>query len=339
MRNPLPRTLIISLLVLLYACNAQQTPTQPKRIRPAPGSPYSLNFGYGMRVEAGGEDSASALRLAAQMNMDWVALDFHWAAIQPTPNQWEDASFSSAVLLARELGLATLVAVTNPPAWAMTPQGPNADAAAALAVSLLQRYPELGALELFPGANTRAGWGAAPQAKDYVALFEKIRARLETENLNTSLIMSSLNNTLSFPTDVRDVDFLAQVYAAGLRPAIVGIRLDNLTGQPLQPPSATSLRHFEDLRAVMIANHHADGLLWITGFSLSAGSPDDTWLKQAYPMTQSWLYLGAAFYADNLIDANGTLQPAAHTLIEVINTQKGINARLMPEVRTAHSIK
>lgn len=311
MHSTLPRKLLIGILIFLLACS----PTPPHAHPPAllgfgdfggpapgrninaPGTPRSLDFGYGARIEMDGLSADSSLRLAAQMNIDWVALDFDWNAIQPAPDAWnEDSSFSNALQLARSLGLATLVSVKNPPAWALTPNGPDADAAASLVVSLAQRYPNLGALELFPGANTRAGWNAAPDAGGYVRLFETAEARLAAENLDVYLVAGGLSNLLSSPEDARDVDFLGQLYAAGLRPAILGIRLDNLVGQPLDASLPNSLRHYEDIRAVMTANGHVDGLLWITGFGPPAGVEDETWLKQAFQMMQSQLYLGTVFY-------------------------------------------
>lgn len=298
MRNTLPRHLALFLLILLAACNAQPLPIQAEHGANAPGTPHSLDFGYGARLDINNGDIDSFLFLTAQMNLDWVALDFDWDATQPAPGQWNgDSSFSNAIQRANALGLATLVSVKNPPAWALTHSGgPDAEKTANLVLTLCRQHPNLAALELLPGANTRSGWGAAPNARNYAHLFETVQAHLDAENVNVYLVAGGLSNALSSPEDARDVDFLGKLYAAGLRPAIIGIRLDNLTGNPLDAPSPGNLRHYENIRAVMTANNHNDGLLWITGISLPAETQEETWLKQAYQMMQSQLYLGTVFY-------------------------------------------
>jgi len=313
----------------------------PGRVWAAPGTPATLEFGYGARINSDGPYVAASIRLAARMQVDWVALDFDWAVIQPEPGQWnEDNSFSWAILLARSLGLEALVSVKNAPAWAMTAPGPAGNATAALAVSLADKYSNLRALELFPEANTRAGWGAAPDAVAYAGMFNTVQAQINAEELGLYLVAGGLSNTLAAPEDVRDLDFLQQLYSAGLRPEIVGMRLHDLTGQPLETPSATSLRHYEELRALMVANGHTDGLLWLTSFSMPE-SLSGEWLAQAYGLMHAQLYLGAAFYgqfnssaAGSLVGADGTLQPACFSLQAVINAKKGSQVKLGATVET-----
>jgi len=300
MRNPLPQKLIIGILICLAAC----APAHSQPDNQTPGTPHSLDFGYGARINTDGQFGDSALRLAAQMKLDWVALDFDWASIQPAPETWnEDAAFSNAIRLAHSLKLEILVSIKNPPAWTMTPNGPSVEDTANLVLTLARQYPNIAALELIPGANTRAGWNATPDANAYARLFETVKARAEAENPKIYLVAGGLRNTLSYPEDTRDVEFLAQMYAAGLRPAIIGIHLENLAGDPLDAPAPDTLRHYEEIRAVMTANGHSDGLLWITGLSLPAETDQAPWLEQAYPMMKSQLYLGAVFYSQTHLDA------------------------------------
>jgi hypothetical protein len=118
------------------------------------------------------------------------------------------------------------------------------------------------------------------------------------------------------------------------------MHLHDLTGQPLDAPSATSLRHYEELRAVMVANGHADGLLWMTSFSTPESMPGE-WLAQAYELMQAQLYLGAAFYgqfnpseAGSLVGADGTLQPECFSLQTVINAKKGSPVKLEANINS-----
>ncbi len=302
MPSAIPRQLLTGILIFLVACS----PAQPQSTHPtaAPGTPQSLEFGHGARIEINDPRVEASLRLAAQNSLDWVALDFDWEANQPAPEAWnETSSFSNALRLARSLGLETLVSIKNPPAWALTSTGPDVEQTAKLVLKLSRGDSPPSAIELFPAANTRAGWYATPNASAYAHLFESIRARLEAENLKTYLAAGGLSNLLSSPEDVRDVDFLGQLYAAGLHPAILSVRLESVTVDPLAPPAPDTLRHYEEIRAVMTANGHSDGLLWITGLSLPAETEQAPWLEQAYPMMKSQLYLGAVFYSQTHLDA------------------------------------
>ncbi len=302
MPSAIPRQLLTGILILLVACS----PTQPQSTRPtaAPGTPQSLEFGSGARIEMNDPRVEASLRLAARNRLDWVALDFDWEAAQPAPDAWNEASsFSNALRLARSLGLEALVSIKNPPAWALTSTGPDVEQTARLVLKLSRWDSHPSAIELFPNANTIAGWNAPPDANAYARLFESTQARLEAENLKVYLAAGGLSNLLSSSEDIRDVDFLGQLYAAGLRPAILSIRLESVTVDPLAPPAPDSLRHYEEIRAVMTANSHNDGLLWITCLSLPAETEQTPWLEQAYPMMKSQLYLGAVFYSQTYLDA------------------------------------
>lgn len=294
------RTLLMGSLMFLMACS----PLPPERTSNPPGTPYSLDFGYGMRIETNQPGADLSLRWAAQNRFDWVALDFDWDSTQPAPETWnEDSLFANAIRQAHSLGLATLVSVKNPPAWAINATGPNAGETAKLILTLGRKYPWLTAIELFPGANTRSGWNAAPSPAAYAQFFQTIQASLDAENLEIYLIAGGLCNTLTSPEDIRDVDFLEQLYTIGLRPAILGIHLETLQGNPLDVPSQNSLRHYEEIRAVMTANDHHEGLLWITGFNLPPEMQPETWLKQADPLMKSQLYLGTVFYSPENLEA------------------------------------
>jgi hypothetical protein len=198
------------------------------------------------------------------------------------------------MLLARSLGQQVLVSVSHPPAWALTAQGPDAETTADLVVSLAQKYPNLAAVELFPGANTAAGWGTTPNAAAYVAVFTAARARVQMEALGLQLVAAGLSNVITGPEDLRDVDFLQALYTAGLETEIVSLWLETLDGQPLDAPTAEHLRHYEELRAVMVANGHRAALLWITSLKIPAS---EQWIKAAYAQMYSQLYIGAVFYA------------------------------------------
>ena len=302
MPSTMPRKLLTGILIFLAACSPARP--QSTHLIAAPGTPQSLEFGHGARIETNSPRVETSLRLAAQNHLDWVALDFDWETAQPAPDAWNEASsFSNTLRLARSLGLETLVSIKNPPAWALTSTGPDVEQTEKLVLKLSRADAPPSAIELFPSANTRAGWNGTPNANTYAHLLENIQARLEAENLKVYLATGGLSNLLSSPEDVRDVVFLGQLYATGLRPAIISVRLESVKVDLLAPPAPDTLRHYEEIRAVMTANSHSDGLLWITGLSLSAETEQVRWLEQAYPMMKSQLYLGAVFYSQTHLDA------------------------------------
>ncbi|MCS6993981.1 MAG: hypothetical protein NZP74_09155 [Anaerolineales bacterium] len=295
MRKFLSILLVTAFLLLLTAC--QSTPTQSVESAIPPGTPQSLKFGYGIKLSTQQANVEASLHVAARNGLSWVLLEFNWSAAQPTPDAWTlPPNFSHALETARSLGLFTLVSVQNPPDWALTPAGPDAEQTAQLALKLTLLDTPPTALELFPAANTRAGWGAAPNPAAYARLFETVRRQLETKELPVYLVAGGLHNNLSEPDTIRDVDFLSQLYTTGLRPDIISIQLETLTGDPLAAPAPNTLRHYEEVRAVMNAHEHDDGLLWITHFNLVPENEKETWLKEAHAIMQSQLYLGAVFW-------------------------------------------
>jgi len=290
-----PQKLLTGILIFLIACSPlQQATLRPPG--PPPGTPLSLEFGYGTRLDINDPHLETSLRLTAQHGLNWVALDFDWEAVQPAPDAWNHrSSLSEALRLAHSLGLNTLVSIKNPPDWALSVDGPGAKYTIELVSRLLHADWPATAIELFPGANTSAGWKATPNAIAYASLYQQVQAHLEAEHHKVYLVAGGLSNRLLSTEDLPDVDFLGQLYTAGLRPAIISLGLHAINGDVFSPPAVDVLRHYEELRAVMISHQHKDGLLWITDFYLSAEIQAEPWLKQAYPMMKSQLYLGAVF--------------------------------------------
>ena len=276
----------------------------PQPALAAHGTPNSPQFGYGLHVDVYGAHVENVLHKASAMGLDWVALDFDWSNSWPDPAKWDEtSSFGRAARLADTLGLNLVFSISNPPDWAKTAQGPHPSLTAALLCDLKKLFPNLQAVELYPRANTISGWGVAPDAKQYANLLTVVQERIIRQGLSIYLLSGGLSNHLDFAEDISDIDFLQALYDAGQQPAIISLRLDQLHGDVLDAPTPNSLRHFEQIRAVMIANHASDDLLWVTGFTIpqtlsdSALSTQTDWLTQAYLMMRSRLYFGSAFYS------------------------------------------
>jgi hypothetical protein len=237
-----------------------------------------------------------------------------------------------------------MISITNPPQWAIISSGPDPDLTAAIVLSLAHMFPEtLLAVELFPGANTKNGWGAPPNPAAYVEMLVKTSQVIKQNAVNVTLVAAGLAPSPSgqIEGDMDDLEFIEALYRNGAAPfmPIVSLRLDNLTGEPMQVPSNGEhryLRHFEEVRKVMLSNNHQQGLIWITSFCWPTGSiqPTDlhyqskegqaSWLNAAYRLMRAHLYIGAAFFAhlnppldessssnNSLILQNANLHPAA----------------------------
>lgn len=294
----------------------------------ARGIPGSPDFGYGAWLFLNGKYYDQSLALLKDLQLDWVAIEVDWAALAKTSNDRLDtARLDQAVKTAAASGTAVMISLTNPPTWALTASGPDSAAASSLILTLWQRYGEkLTAVELFPGANTRSGWGATPSPTAYAGLFMQVQSQLAKAGSTVLLIAGGLRPLAGGTTgkDWSDLDFLRGLYAAGARDwmDVLSIQFAQLTGSPLQTPSgsATTLRHYEEIRQVMLDFDHSTGLLWVTRMNAPDGtiSSEDRectdlqsqieWLQQALIQARSQLYMGVVFaYSLNPPESNDTV--------------------------------
>jgi hypothetical protein len=292
----------------------------------ANGTPESIKFGYGMRIDPWGREVDFALNIAAQSGLDWIGIDFNWQMQWTEASQTLDLSpLNKSMTFAAENGLNVLLSITNPPEWANTPQGPDPEMTAGLVAQFARLYPgSLRAVELFPGANTRQGWGADANPRAYLKLIKNVAQTLSATGQDITLVAGGLVPLTSphGPGDMDDLLYLTRLYesgAAGYIP-VVSLRLPSLHGEPLAAPwesEARVLRRYELVRDLMLENDHSDGMIWLTGFSWpelepASGTtnelvsynnmpdPVDTqvqWFSQAYQIIKSQLYIGAAFYS------------------------------------------
>jgi hypothetical protein len=328
-------TVSLAISLALLACSFFQTPAQA-----AKGTPDSPDFGYGAQIHLEGKYSGEALHSAAQIKLDWVQIEFDWAARWPTAvGSPSLQDLDAAMQTAGENHLAVLLSLTDAPAWASSPRGPDPALTAQLLTALARRYADsLKGIELFPAANTVLGWGALPNPQAYLTLFQNTTDALHANGLDLTLVAAGLTplGPVPMPQDMDDLAFLSGLYAAGgaEQISILSLRFDELTGDPLQSPSQNAhpvLRHYEAVRQVMLANHHSLGILWITRFGCPSGTIQaadslyrqpaiqSAWLSQAYRQLRAQLYIGAAFVANfnsgidgdssSLIAADGSSHP------------------------------
>ncbi len=306
----------------------------PFQVNAADGLPGFPKFGYGARINVQNEDLVTAITTARNVDLDWLAIDYDWTEIWPSPNIDPDLSQLDDLMKgAYSHDLSVLVSITNPPNWALTKDGPDLELTARIASQLAMRYPAtLLAIEPFPGANTQKGWGADPDPYQYANLVKTVHTVLQKVNPDIVVVAAGLEPVTFGPADIDDLTFLKALYGHGSVSymPVIGLRLSNISTIPTEPPLSTNgntLRHYESIREIMLQNDHRKGLIWITGFSWDSNtvySPENqaTWLKQAFLMMRAQLYIGTAFI-QNLSPFSQTtppkpISPINHPGIDVI---------------------
>ena len=359
------------MLVITLACTI---PGPALAIR---GIPNSATFGYGARLDMWGDDIYTAVELASGMNLDWLAIDVDWARLWPTLDQQADFSPLDRVLqAARQKGISVLLSLNHAPDWAITPNGPEPNFTNALLQSILNVYSDvIQAVELFPGVNSYTRWGATPNPDAYLTMLHTVQqgcnASGRTIYLVTTLeplplVPGAADGSLDAPA------YLERLYNLGgsVDMPIVGIRYPFVTGAPMTESSdlyPIVLRHYENIRAVMLKFQHTRGMIWITGFSWPVSgthNPADPlalpatpahqaqWVHQAIQLLRAQLFIGTAFFdainRENtaqslpiLSQPGGSIHPASVTISKYAGGNVSSTAWTAPqmpmELKTATS--
>ena len=317
---------------------------------------HNSDLHFGARLNLPSDYTALALKTATEIDLDWIAVDFDWNAFWPGKSQGIKYQFIDPIMKkAASNGIEVLISITNAPDWAMTKSGPDPELTAKLVTMLTNRYGHqaLSAIELFPGANTVSGWGTTPDPGAYLALLKSAQVGMRNANTQLNLVAGGLTPLSSTNTrDWDDLTFLEALYeknAISLLP-IISLRLTNVT----HSANAVSgeydspvLRHYEDIRNLMLKYEHQTGKIWITGFSWPADQPNDPdqqagWLAQAYDYMGAQLYIDVCIFnslnaaekqntSDSfpafLVNADGVLHPAAEIIRERIRQHYNYSTR------------
>ena len=314
----------------------------------ATGLPNSAAFGYGAHLDMWGQDVYAALELASNMGLDWLAIDVDWARHWPALDQPADFSRLDYILqIARQKQISILLTLTHAPTWAITETGPEPGFTNALLQSILTVYSDvIQAVELFPGANTTAGWGVAPNPQAYLTMLQTVRQGCDAAGKAIYLVASvePLSNN-SADGSMDDRIFLENLYALGGMAyiPIIGIHYPDVMGAPMSDQSERYpivLRHYEEIRAMMLQYQHQHGMIWITSFTwptTGTADPSDPltlpvtpahqaqWVNQAFQLLQAQLFIGTGFFSSlnheipsqtspALFQATGLIHPAGVTI-------------------------
>jgi hypothetical protein len=301
----------------------------PTPVRATSGLPDSPAFGYGVSIDITDPNYAKNIDLAVNLGFDWVSLGFNWKFHWPDANTPPDLGpYVEAVSYASGKGLNILLSISSAPEWVMSLQGPDPTLSSNLVINLLNMNPNsIQAIELFPGANISTNWGAPPNPYAYIELIQKTKEMLNNAGISIYQIATVTPiNPRNKDFDIDDVQFLETLYQVDGQPilSIIGIKYEEIFGEPLSQPTPEKfryLRHYEQIRSLMLENNHQDGLIWITGFTFShtdSLSPDTQLgkLTEAYKLLKAQLYIGSAFFSElspNLISPTSSIDQTNNT--------------------------
>ena len=334
--NALIKKCLVTLLLLTLVN------VQVQQAAAAKGVPGSPEFGLGVSIHPDGPLVDEGLNLLSDLHPDWLYVPVSWAAVQPAGEAEPDLAVIDKVLAAAlEQQTAVTISLSQVPAWALTDEGPNVELTARFVAVLAQRYPQvLQALELFPRANTLAGWGSAPNPRAYLTLFQAVQDRLKADGSLVVLVAAGLQplgksiEQIDPALEMDDLVFLQGLYDAGGRERLqlISLQYADTSADLMASPFDVEVmifRHYEMVRANMLSNQHSDGMIWITRFGLPSGAYDqkkvnsddlaqqESWLQQAYYQAHAQLYIGAAVLQD--------LNPGA------VNASDGMASMLQPD--------
>ncbi len=300
-------------IVLFFLCVLLVPLQSTQAVRGVPGSP---DFGYGAWIHPQAPLSMESAQLVGELPLDWVAIPLDWTEVMPEISSVPDLAILDAVFESLEgRGAMVMLRLYNPPAWAKTENGVNPDFTAQWISWLGQRYPSvLRAIELLPAANTRQGWGNTPNPFQYAVFFQEVQASLQDRGNDILLVAGGLQplNPHSDAEDWDDLSFLQALYAQGAKNwmPVLSIQMPVLSGEPSRPAPPQdnfALRHYEQIRQIMLVNDHAEGILWVTLLNPPNGTINKAdqkytqpvqqaeWLKQALIQMRSQLYMGVVF--------------------------------------------
>ena len=337
----LQRFALICLTLLTVLC------ALPLNASATSGLPNVATFGYGARVDIWGQDVISSIALASDLGLDWLAIDVdwnrHWPSLQNTANF---SPLDVALQAARYEQISVLLTLINPPPWALTSTGPDVAITLAVLQAIVNPYTDvIQAVELFPGANTAAQWGAAANPSAYLGLLQSVRQGFDANGYSIYLVTSV--EPLQEPStqgNLDDLTFLENLYTLGgaAYMPIVGLRFPTVIGAPMADPDKTNhfaLRHYENIRQVMLSHQHETGLIWITGFSWPTSGLADLaeplslpatpalqaqWTNEALQLLRAQLYIGAGFFSNLNPNAANPNLPA------LLNIGGGIHPACVP---------
>ncbi len=309
------------LIAALVANNAKAS--QVTTDTDAAGFPDPNGFSYGAVYDYQATNANQALNMAEQIGFEWVSIPFQWAKIWPDPTQKPDVTqLVQALKEAESKKIRVMIVISQAPEYAMATDGPDPAITAQIIKSMVKAFPNtILAVELFPGANTRQGWGKSPNPEAYLHLLEQVQTSLQ--QIPTKAIVIASVQPLSQATEdgIDDGAFLEALYQSHHKVSlpVIGISFPHMYGNPLDTSEDNGqqfLRHYEQIRQIMLKYQRNNDRIWITGFTWpeTKDTPEEQaeWVYQAYELLKGQLFINVAFFS-TLNSASG---PSSGSLLQ-----------------------
>lgn len=269
-------------------------------------SENSINLNYGAHINLYGPQLSLAVETAISSQIEWIAIDLSWKKLQGNPDDLiDDFILDQFMKAANDNDLKVMLSITDAPDWAIRDYGPDFEATAILVKTLVGKYPAIQAVELFPGANTVAGWGTTPNPAGYMAVLVTSEAELKAMERLIPIVVGGFMPAL-FEGDIQETIYLDTLYQLQGAPLLsqVSIRYpevdQDISLNPIEH-SNISFRRYEALRNIMRKYGHLEGKIWVTEFSwpkdqLTTTGQQSGWLMAAYNQMRSQLYIEISFF-------------------------------------------
>jgi len=269
---------------------------------PPPSGARPVNFGYGFQIDAN-NDYGRALNMTRGAGFNWSKVQIRWAELESQPGAINWGPIDNAVNGANGAGVSLLLSVVTAPDWSRPGQnlaehGPPNDpqAYANFVGAIAARHPgKVQAYEIWNEQNLAREWGGPGRqsAAQYVGLLRAANAAIKASDPNTTVLVGALTPAGTVDLGggalaIDDIDFLQQMYAAGMRGHFdaIAVHPSGFNSSALADPrdGATLhrdggfrghrsfyFRNFEFYRDVMVRNGDAAKQLWFTEFGWASG--------------------------------------------------------------------
>ncbi len=245
---------------------------------------------------------------------------FSWSNVEPLPGEWHWDKADGVVDEVEYRGLKLIARLDGPPDWALTGD-PARDAAASpvdvdawatFCGTLAVRYKgRIAGYQVWNEPNLRREWlDYPPNAAGYVRLLQTCAEAIRAADPDAVIMSAGLAPTGTLlPEAIPDMDYLRQMYAAGVSPwfDVLGLNAPGYGAPPdLSPDDAEAagrlrwmcFRHVEDMRGIMVAagDAHKQVALLEVGWTTDTIHPDYAWHAVSEAQQAEYL-VGAYRYA------------------------------------------
>ena len=254
-------------------------PTRSRAVDLAAVFPVPVGYSTGSNLLFGSHaDVDATLDIIVASRGTEVRIDIMWYFAQPTATTYDWAIFDYVVDAARARNLRILGIIWSCPLWAGYGSAPEATTRpasaatfAAFAGTVAARYNgRIAAYEIWNEPNGRQFFSPNPDAAFYTAMIRAAYPEIKAAAPSATVVVGALGPVDNGDGKVHSVDFLNQMYAAGLHgyfdalsyhpydfgaPLAVGALYDN-----------SPMRQMVQMHAVMRSNGDGSKKIWITEY-------------------------------------------------------------------------